>query len=505
VTGASEYDVVRPDPSGTLQALTALGYSPEAAIADIVDNSIAAHAAHVRVLAQWDGAKRSWIAVIDDGDGMDEQALVRGLTPGQGAMRERSKDDLGRFGMGLKTASFSQARQLIVASRAEPAAAFGQRTWDVDHVLAVQDWQLMHGCPDDAASDLERLLTYVPNTGTVVLWRGLTRLVPTGSRPGDDAARAAFYAQLSRIESHLGMVFSRYLSARMNPLRITLNDRLVEPWDPFLPGYPQVEALPRETPVPGVDVQGFVLPHRSRLDDTQVELGGGPRGWLDQQGFYVYRKDRLIVAGDWLNIGRFRKDEKHALARIRVQLPIDQDIAWALDVKKSMATPPQYLMAHLLRISKATRERASAVINHRGRVLRDARSNTEDFTWRQVAQHGEKRFLINRNHALIRDLIENNPDQRNDIRAVLTMIETTLPVGLIRTTPDVTASSADVDEEIPTEVLALASRVLGALVARGTPVNDAVQRTGAMPPFSDFPGLVDRLRGADSDNETGTN
>ena len=483
----------------------ALGYTPEAAVADVIDNSIAAHASNIDVIARWDGSDGSWIAVIDDGVGMNEAALVRGLTPGSGAMRERAADDLGRFGMGLKTASFSQARQLIVASRADEGRPFEVRTWDVDHVLAVQDWQLMHGCPADAATDLDRLLADIPGVGTVVLWRGLTRLVSQGSRPGDESARSAFHTHLRRIESHLGMVFARFVVARNAPIRITLNGQAVAPWDPFLAGYPQVEPLPEETPVAGVTVQGFVLPHRSKLNEAQIERGGGPRGWLDQQGFYVYRKDRLIVAGDWLNVGRFRKDEKHALARIRVQLHSDQDVDWALDVKKSTATPPPYLLPHLVRTGKATRERAGAVINHRGKVLRDSRSNTVDFTWRQIAHHGEKRFLINRDHALIRDLIEKNPDQRSDIRAVLTMIEATLPVGLIRATPDVAASPMDDGSEIPAEVMNLASRVLESLVARGTSVREAVERTGAMPPFSDFPGLAERLRGHQSDHHTESN
>ncbi|MGY1771945.1 ATP-binding protein [Blastococcus sp. SYSU D00813] len=494
----TQFDVVRPDPAGTIQSLASLGYTPEAAVADLVDNSIAAKSKAIRVEFRWEGADESWAAIVDDGQGMDEEALLRGLTVGGRGLDERDRGDLGRFGMGLKTASFSQARQLIVASRPGPGPWL-IRTWDVDHVLEVGDWELMRGCPPSALAILEDLTASTSGSGTVVLWRRLTRLVAADSRPGDDWAKREFYTLVERIERHLGMVFARYLSKRASRLSMSLNGRPIAGWDPFLGAHKFVEALPLERPLPGVTVQGYVLPHRSRLTDDEYLDGGGPRGWLDQQGFYVYRRDRLIVAGDWLKLSNFRKDEKHTLARIAVDLPPEQDLEWALDVKKSTATPPPALVRHLARVGKATRERAGAVISHRGRVVRDRQTSSEDFTWKTLSQFGQTRFVLNREHVLIREMIDRNPSVRSDLNAVLTMIESTLPVGLIRTTPEATVrpSAASDDEVVPDDVLEMASRMLEVMLNRRVSPADALGRVTRMPPFSDYPALASLLSGTD--------
>lgn len=498
------FDVLRPDPAGTIQSLASLGYTPEAALADLVDNCIAARARHVRIECRWAGAAESWVSVIDDGEGMDEPTLLRGLTVGGRGFDERDSSDLGRFGMGLKTASFSQARQLVVASRSKAGGSWNVRTWDVDHVLKVGDWELMRGCPTDARVCLDQLTSSLRGAGTVVLWRRLNRLVAVGSQPGDDWARRDFHTQVERIERHLSMVFSRYLSMRRSGLSMELNGRRLVGWDPFLGGHKFVEALAPEKPLPGVTVQGFVLPHRSRLTEDEYLAGGGPGGWLDQQGFYVYRRNRLIVSGDWLKLGGFRKDEKHVLARIAVDLPPTQDLEWALDVKKSSATPPAALAGHLRRVAKATRERACGVINHRGRVVRDRQTSSEDFTWKTLSQFGQTRFLINREHALVREVMERNPEIRRDLSTVLTMIEATLPVGLIRTTPDagVHPLGSDGAGDVPDDVFEMAGRMLEALMNRGIKAAEALGRVSRMPPFSDYPGLPDLLSGADAQPKT---
>jgi len=492
------FDVVRPDPAGTIQSLASLGYTPESAVADLIDNSIAAKAKRIRIEFRWEGADESWAAIVDDGEGMDERALIKGLTVGGRGLDARAQDDLGRFGMGLKTASFSQARQLIVASRPDKGSWI-TRTWDVDHVLEVGDWELMRGCPPPAAAILDGLTGSMPGPGTVVLWRRLTRLAASESQPGDDWAKREFHVLVERIERHLGMVFARYFNKRSSRLVMELNGRPIVGWDPFLARNKFVEALPLERPLPGVTVQGFVLPHRSRLTDDEYIDGGGPRGWLDQQGFYVYRRDRLIVAGDWLKLGGFRKDEKHVLARIAVDLPPEQDLEWALDVKKSTATPPPALVRHLARVGKATRERAGAVVSHRGRVVRDRQTSSEDFTWKTLIQFGQTRFVINREHALIRELLERNSGVRSDLNAVLTMIESTLPVGVIRTTPETSAGLAGPsdDEIVPDDVLEMASRMLEVLMNRRVKPADALARVTRMPPFSDYPALASLLSGTD--------
>jgi hypothetical protein len=487
------YHVLRPDPAGTIESLAALGYSPEAAIADLVDNSIAAGAKKIHVTCHWGGFQGSWVAVRDDGRGMSDTELLRGLTVGGGGGDDRADSDLGRFGMGLKTASFSQARTLVAASR-PGSGAWNVGTWDTDHVKAVGDWELLIGAPAEADEPLARLQAEHRCSGTVVLWLGLRHLVAVDAEPGDEFAQRAFYAAVNRIETHLGMVFHRYLSGR-GRITINLNGQAVPAWDPFLGRRKFGEELPTDSSPSGLAVQGFVLPHRIRLSDDEYLASGGPRGWLEQQGFYVYRKNRLIVAGDWL-LPEFRKDEKHVLARIAVELPAEHDVAWALDVKKSSATPPASAVRQLRRVGKATRARAGSVMNHRGKVMRDRQTVSADFTWQAVRQFGRTRFVVNREHPLIKDLAERHPDIRRDLGAIFSMVESALPVGLIRTTADTgDQSAADPDGEVPDEVLELARRMLEVLLNKGEKASTALARVTRMPPFDEHQALAELLTG----------
>jgi hypothetical protein len=487
------YQVLRPDPAGTIESLAALGYSPEAAIADLLDNSIAAAARNVHITCHWAGSDGSWVALRDDGTGMSEPDLLRGLTVGGGGADARADTDLGRFGMGLKTASFSQARTLVVASR-PGNGDWNIGTWDTEHVKAVGDWELLVGSPPEAADVLGRLQSEQSGAGTIVLWRGLRHLVSAGADPSDQFAQREFYAGVNRVQEHLGMVFHRYLSGR-NRITVTLDGRAVPGWDPFLGRRKFVEELPADPSPSGLTVQGFVLPHRVRLTDEEYLAAGGPRGWLEQQGFYIYRKNRLIVAGDWL-LPEFRKDEKHVLARIAVDLPSEHDLSWSLDVKKSSATPPASAVRQLRRVAKATRARAQSVMNHRGRVVRDRQTISEDFTWQAVRQFGRTRFVVNRHHPLIKDLVDRHPDIRRDLGAIFSMIESALPVGLIRTTADTgDQSAADPGGLVPDDVVELARRMLEVLLNRGEKASVALARVTRMPPFDEHQGLGELLSG----------
>ncbi|ADB73524.1 hypothetical protein Gobs01_03950 [Geodermatophilus obscurus DSM 43160] len=490
----NNYRVLRPDPAGTIESLAALGYSPEAAIADLLDNSIAAAAKNIHITCHWAGSRDSWVAVCDDGNGMSEPDLLRGLTVGGRGADARADSDLGRFGMGLKTASFSQARILVVASRPD-RGAWNIGTWDTEHVKAVSDWELLNGAPPEATDIIGRLQDEHDAAGTIVLWLGLRHLAPAGADPSDEFAQREFYAGVNRVQEHLGMVFHRYLSGR-GRISITLNGGPVPGWDPFLTRRRFVEELPPDPSPSGLAVQGFVLPHRVRLTDEEYLAAGGPRGWLEQQGFYVYRKDRLIVAGDWL-LPEFRKDERHVLARIAVELPAEHDLAWSLDVKKSSAVPPASAVRQLRRVGKATRTRAGSVMNHRGKVVRDRQTVSEDFTWQAVRQFGRTRFVVNRQHPLIRHLADAHPQIRRDLGAIFSMIESALPVGLIRTTADTgDQSAADPEGAVPDDVIDLARRMLEVLLNRGETASVALARVTRMPPFDEHPGLAELLSGS---------
>lgn len=485
-----EYEVVNPDPAGTVSSLGSLGYSLEAAVADLVDNSIAAGATSVELVSAWDG-ENSWLAVVDDGHGMDENAITVAMRiAGKGPAAERSATDLGRFGLGLKTASFSQARQLVVDSRAS-GGPWLTRTWDLALVERVGEWRLGKSAPQDAAA-LVNELRRTRDQGTTVLWTQLHRLTPPGSGREDRDLEKHFYRELARVQAHLSMVFHRFLRSRS--LKLTVNGTAIRPWDPFSSSQPQTLRVPVETvPVAGADVriEGFVLPHRRYLTEPAFEAAGGPKGWLDQQGFYVYRRDRLIVAGGWLGLSNLKKDERYILARLAVDVPAELDESWSIDVRKSSATPPPALRPTLDRLAKTTRDKAGKVLTYRGGAAAIAHASSFQYAWKVARRDGTVTCRINLEHPLVKRALRGDPEQVAPVKALLRLLEQTVPVGALRVmheaeTIDDPEPFADATTE---EAEAVARAIFEALLSQVEAPATARTRLRAMPPFDHLVGF----------------
>src|SRR4051812_38816651 len=203
------YDIAAPEPAGMVASLSSLGYSLPAAVADLIDNSIAADARNIDVEFTWAG-RDSWIAVVDDGRGMSAQELVTAMTvAARGPATSRSSTDLGRFGVGLKSASFSQSPQLSVATATD--GVWDGRARDLDVVEESGEWRLLHGADVDTTTVLDRLRSGTAH-GTIVLWRRLNGYNGSDVREDDERTQKQFYAEAARTESHLGMVFARFLT-----------------------------------------------------------------------------------------------------------------------------------------------------------------------------------------------------------------------------------------------------------------------------------------------------
>ena len=161
------YDLAPPEPVGMVASLSSLGYSLPDAVADLVDNSVSAKAGTINVEFTWDG-RSSWVAVVDDGHGMSEEALVTAMTvAARWSATDRTSTDLGRYGVGLKSASFSQCRLLTVCT-AETDGPWRSRTWDLDVVEQTGEWRLLRQPPTEAEKALEQL-TAGRSVGTIVL------------------------------------------------------------------------------------------------------------------------------------------------------------------------------------------------------------------------------------------------------------------------------------------------------------------------------------------------
>ena len=425
-----KYQIANPDPAGTIESFRSLGYTVEAAVADLVDNSVTAQAHHINVEFTWDG-RDSWVAVVDDGTGMTEEELVTAMTvAAKGPGAPRGPKDLGRFGMGLKTASFSQARQLIVTT-ARSGGPRVTRAWDLNVVMHSGEWRLLQEVAPADAAILDSLWN---GQGTVVLWRNLHRFDIQGITPTNSTAKTHFYEEVAnRVEPHLGMVFGRFLDSKR--VRLTIHDNQIQGWDPFLRNEEYAQALyPESISVGGhvMRIAGYVLPHPRYLGEDKAREAAGPHGWLDQQGFYVYRRDRLIVAGDWLGIKGFRKEDKYILARIAVDIPAELDSEWSIDVRKSATVPPVAARSHLRRIGEEARRRAAAVLSHRGRIATHQHGAEFIYAWKVRQRDGQVTCKINRKHPLVQQVLNGSPAESAAAKALIRLLEETVPVAALR-------------------------------------------------------------------------
>jgi hypothetical protein len=426
-----------PSAVALVESLRGVGYSAATAVADIIDNSISAGAKNVWLDFRWD-PQHPWIAILDDGDGMGEAELFEAMQlGGKGPLETRAATDLGRFGLGLKTASFALCRRLTVASRRDGQTV--TRRWDLDHILhQSRDWHLLIG----AAPGSEKLLVPLDllDHGTLVIWQVLDRF-SGADESRNSLSQNAFLETIDRVEDHLAMVFHRYLEGTAPALRIYLNGKdethRVRPWDPFLTDHPATMRTPVERiPTRGglVEIQGFTLPHKDQLTKEQFERAAGPDGWTAQQGFYVYRNRRLLVAGSWLGLGTgklWTKEEAHKLARLRLDLPNSADDEWRIDIKKSTARPPQYIRPRLRTLAEDARQLAREVFAHRGNY--GARAPIQELSRVWKAQEGTSgvRYRLDRDHPAIQQVVRLSGDQADAVEAMLRIIEETVPVQRI--------------------------------------------------------------------------
>lgn len=337
-TGPDE-EVVNPDAGRLIGGLRDTGYEFKTAIADIVDNSIAASATRIdlQLLQDYDGDVT--LVVVDNGAGMDRAGLLNAMR--YGSDRRPDAASLGKFGMGLKTASTAFCRRLSVISRPTGDAPLIMATWDLDHVEQKGKWLLQWS--EDIDPDFRDLLDAVAagGSGTAVVWQKVDRLTRQYKIPGGQAQKNAFGRIEEELRHHLGKVYQRYLDPAdgrtAQTVAITLNGSSVEPWDPFLIGISEKVASQTMTvtlPDGGeasFKVSAFVLPRREDiLDQDRKEAA---RLTNAHQGIYVYRENRLIHDASWL--GMFVKEPHGTLLRVEFSFGHDLDEAFQVDIKKS--------------------------------------------------------------------------------------------------------------------------------------------------------------------------
>lgn len=438
-----------PDAAPLVLSLRSVGYTLETAIADIVDNSITAKATEICINVKWNN-ELSYVSVCDDGYGMNEEELHQAMKIGsKNPMDKREQDDLGRFGMGLKTAAFSLCKRLTVGSNLANTDVMSVRVWDLDNIMVSNRWELFDDSSTIAWQDaINHLYNY--EQGTIVVMEKLDRFI---TEEYSDQAIGRFWQRIAEMEKHLSLVFHRFLTGPQ-AIRIFINGKRVEPWDPFMRQSLATQEFREEYLEfngKSIRIHAFILPHHSKMSISEYDKAGGISGWMEQQGFYVYRNMRLIVPGTWFKM--LRKNEPGQLARIQLDLTADMDFEWKIDVKKSTAAPPSILREYIRRIARTTQETSRKVYYYRGAAI-NQKSKDEDneAIWEQASVRGRMFFRLNRQHVLLKDVFSDLPvESAKKLNTFLNLVEGFAPMNVSLTGP-VSSEEGHTDELVKSAV-----------------------------------------------------
>ena len=474
-----------PEASSMIETFRAIGYSFEAAVADVIDNSISAGAKNISINFDWKGSA-TWLSIKDDGHGMNNDELVQAMRPGsKNPLADRAVKDLGRFGLGLKTASFSQCRKLSVISRRESYKPV-YWTWDLDYVNQTGKWELIKYLPDkkfeDEISELK--------SGTIVIWNDLDRLVKD-FHAEDKKALGKFLQIMEQTKKHLAMVFHRFIDN--GRIKIYFQNRLVEGWNLFLTDEPATQSFPEEPLQNGkVTIKGFVLPHKSKISEEKYKDAEGPKGWNEQQGFYIYRNERLLLSGDWL--GLYRKEEHYKLARIQVDLPNNLAAEWLIDIKKSVARPPLILRDQLKAYAGQVRAQAVEVYRHKGKNVKHFPGQKFVPLWLEHKRGDKWFYKINREHPLldrIRKQASTEPDKA--VETLIRFIEETIPTKsiYIKESEEPEAQGKPFEGIDQEPIRKAMKQIYDNLIKEGKSAEQAKSFVFNMEPFNHFPHFLD--------------
>jgi len=414
-----------PKASSLLYSMRDIGYSLEFAIADIIDNSITAKSANVYIDFSWQSGT-PYICITDDGYGMSDENLQNAMRIGsQSPLLVRGKADLGRFGLGLKTASFSFCKCLTVISKKNNIIS-GYK-WDLNKLSESNDsWYVFKLDNSEIQNGFHFSLfnKYLSNkeSGTIVLWEDIDRL---SCAKNNSINEKNFNENMNDVKKHIELVFHRFFEEKL--VKIFFNNCLIEGIDPFNSKHIATQEMPVQNIYINkeeVKVQPYILPHINKIDRNEYkkyELNKG--GYLHNQGFYVYRNKRLIIWGTWFNL--LKKEELNKLIRVRIDISNNMDSLWKIDIKKSSAMPSKEIKEELKDIILKIEERGKEVYKRKGHSLK---KNIKDKIWERKISDDKVYFQINKKHLLINKLLKSLDKKQTAIfNDIIQSIENFIP------------------------------------------------------------------------------
>lgn len=439
-----------------VESLRSIGYSLESAVADVIDNSMSANSSHVEVLTSWCNGS-PFLMVADNGTGMNKNELKSAMQLGAvGPSMKRDKSDLGRFGMGLKTASFSQCKKLTVISRKSPSDPWQGLCWDLEIVEKENEW-LAQILSNENCEELISQNSYPFEKGTAVLWNCFDKIIDVTAPNGEKD----YERSISNLKEHLALTFHRFLAGDRvaKKVNLKLNGKVVEGKDPFAlfppTGCASSTLLTDETIRLGehnIVVKAFQIPHPSQMTHSFMEKISKNGNLHADQGLYIYRAGRLIAAGGWMKLAK--ASEANKLARIEVEFENSSDDIWKIDVKKSKVQLPSSLREQLRRVISVCSSKSSATFTKRAKM----KSLDKTPIWDRYFDREKERvvYKLNKNHPAILKVFSGI--SKEDSTSLINLLEQTLPLELIKN--DISATNVRLgyaDSELEDSVRTLVS------------------------------------------------
>ena len=479
--------VVLPYAPVLVESTRSIGYSFETAVADIIDNSISAAATDIRIC--FVSKEPQWLCIEDNGCGMTEDEIETAMRYGSHSPSStRRKDDLGRFGLGLKTASLSQCRKLTVMSKCQGRIVAA--CWDLDHIIQTGEWTLRFWS-DREIKDLPGYLFLEANeSGTVVLWQKFDRLQQESVN-----VQQTFDEKIELTRRHISLVFHRFLNGdgMNNRLSISFNGDPVDGVDPFLTRHPATQPMIEQLlRINGqeIRVKPYILPFASKLSAKDIQSIGGTNDLRQQQGFYVYRNRRLIIWGTWFRL--IKQNELGKLARVRVDIPNSLDSIWEIDIKKSTASLPSFIKKNLADIVRGAVGRSERIYKYRGRNIQ-----TDDLIhiWNPMDDRGVFQYRINRDFpicAMLSDHLDKTGSFLLD--SFIKMLENSFPYAdvyyrMAKNESGMSEPALDFDS-----VYEIADQMVQQIMSGGGNTRQFLKTIDKMDFFAKYPDVVSKIR-----------
>ena len=399
-----------------INGLRSIGYSFSTAVADIIDNSVSAGASKIDIHSD-PLASIPYFCVLDNGKGMDNAELENAMLPG--SKRDGIPDsdsELGRFGLGLKSASLSQCREFIVVSK--QGHEINGMSFDLDLIEEKDKLMLKELYADEIEKlpHIDVLSQY--ESGTLVIWTKFDK-IEGASKNFEDSFRKL----VSESKKHVELVFHRFY----DQINIQFDNRRIEKRDPFLTDSVGRQQTGRETQIVVdnsiIKVIPYTLPYANSMSAKEKDLLGNPKSIYDDQGFYIYRNKRLISWGNWLHMGI--KSELSKLARIQVDIPSSLDSVWMLDVKKSSVKLPDRIKDQIKAAVEDSVIRSKRTTKYPG----TKEQSVQCAVWDRIKEHdGKIKYQINRDNPAIEVLFNVLGNKEVKLLEIaLSQIESYLP------------------------------------------------------------------------------